>query len=436
MKFETFSGTGKVFRFTLAQLLKSKANIRALVIVLLMGLCSTPLLSLIRGGGSGKSEPSAVYVDNQSGLSLDGLQAYLKDAGLGDVTVRAGLPEKPENEAALRLAKSGYGLTVEITGSTEKSYWAAELTAAYLRRELLLKAGFTPEQADQLTAADSGMIYASELDKAPAPAEPGSEGAEPEEADVSNEGGLSGAYTVQLGFSVLLIMISMISVNFVIRSVVEEKTSKLVDLLLVSVKPGALLLGKVLASLIYSLLYFTCLLGGALLSRTIFGLFMDMSGVDNYLGSILKLNLAPDVLLVLIVTSVIGLLVFGILSGLSGAGCSSVEESGGAMSLCLFLIMGGYMVSIMTMAVRVPEGSLAKTLSIVPVISMFAAPTLYMYGSVGIATVALGWLAHLALVVLLLLLATKVYSSLIIYKGKRLSFGRILRLAIGKEAGK
>ena len=39
-------------------------------------------------------------------------------------------------------------------------------------------------------------------------------------------------------------------------------------------------------------------------------------------------------------------------------------------------------------------------------------------------------------VLLLLLLAAKVYSSLIIYKGKRLSFGRILRLAIGKEAGK
>ena len=436
MKFETFAGTRKVFCFTLAQLLKSKANIRALVIVLLMGLLSTPLLSLIRGRGSGESGPSAVYVDNQSGLSLDGLQAYLKAAGLGEVSVVNGLPEKPEKEAALRLAKGRSGLSVEIAGDASRSYWAAELTAAYLRRELLLDAGFTPEQADQLVPADSSMIYASELDEAPAPAGPGHEGTDPEEIDAGNEGGLSGAYTVQLGFSVLLIMVSMISVNFVIRSVVEEKTSKLVDLLLVSVKPGALLLGKVLASLIYSLLYFTCLLGGALLSRTVFGLFMDMSGVDSYLGGILKLNLSPRVLLVLIVTSVIGLLVFGILSGLSGAGCSSVEESGGAMSLCLLLIMGGYMVSIMTMAVRVPEGSLAKTLSIVPVLSMFAAPTLYMYGSVGIGTVALGWLAHLALVVLLLLIAAKVYSSLIIYKGKRLSFGRILRLAMGKEAGK
>ena len=435
MKFETFAGTGKVFRFTLAQLLKSKANIRALVIILLMGLFSAPLLSLIKGSGSGESEPSAVYVDNQSGLSLDGLQAYLKDAGLGEIEIKSGLPEKPENEAALRLTKGSDGITAEIVGNSGKSYWAAELTAAYLQRRILLDAGFTPEQADRLVPAGSDMILASELDKAPSPARPTPEGTDPEETE-TDEDGLSGAYTVQLGFSVLLIMVSMISVNFVIRSVVEEKTSKLVDLLLVSVKPGALLLGKVLAALVYSLLYFACLLGGALLSRTIFGLFMDMSGVDSYLGGILKLNLSPDVLLVLLVTSVIGLLLFGILSGLSGAGCSSVEESGGAMSLCLFLIMAGYMVSLMTMAIRVPEGGLAKTLSIVPVISMFASPTLYMYGSVDILTVVLGWLVHLVLVALLLLIAAKVYSSLIIYKGKRLSFGRIIRLALGKEASK
>ena len=435
MKFETFAGTGKVFRFTLSQLLKSRANIRALVIVLLVGLLSTPLLSLIKGG-TGENEPSAVYIDNQTGLSLDGLRDYLKEAGFGEVAIISGLPEKPEKEAALRLTNGADGLSVEIAGDTSRSCWAAELTAAYLRRELLLSAGFTPEQADQFVPADSSLIFGSELGSVPAPALPGPENTDPEEIDVGGEEGLSGAYTVQLGFSVLLIMVSMISVNFVIRSVVEEKTSKLVDLLLVSVNPGALLLGKVLASLVYALLYFSCLLGGALLSHAVFGLFMDVSGVDSYLGGILKLNLAPDVLLILIVTSVIGLLVFGILSGLSGAGCSSIEESGGAMSLCLFLIMGGYMVSIMTMAIRVPEGGLAKALSIIPVVSMFTAPTLYMYGSVNVLTVALGWLAHLVLVVLLLLLAAKVYSSLIIYKGKRLSFGRILRLATGKEGGK
>ena len=38
--------------------------------------------------------------------------------------------------------------------------------------------------------------------------------------------------------------------------------------------------------------------------------------------------------------------------------------------------------------------------------------------------------------ILLILLAGRVYSSLIIYKGKRLGFGQILRLAAGKEAGK
>ena len=435
MKSEAFAGTGKVFRFTLVQLLKSRANRKALIVVLVMALLSVPLLSLIRGGGSsGETSLSVIYVDNQGGPSLAGLPEYLKEAGFGDVTVENGLPEDLENEAALRIISGSEGLKVEIAGNVNKSAYAAEMTAAWLQRQQLLAAGFTAEQADQLTPAGTDMIFASELETPAQPEGPGDD--DPEEIDVPAESGLSGAYSVQLGFSILLIMVSMISVNFVIRSVVEEKTSKLVDLLLVSVKPGALLLGKVLASLVYSVIYFVILVCGVLLSRTVCGLFMDLSGFDDYMNNILKLDLAPDVLLVLLVSSLCGLLIFGILAGLCGAGCSSVEESGGAMSLCLFLIMGGYMVSIMSMAMGVPQGGVAKAFSIIPVLSMFAAPTLYMYDAVGIGTVALGWLVHLILVFLLMLLAGKVYSSLIIYKGKRLGFGRILGIALGKEAVK
>lgn len=439
MKPDAFTGTGKVFRFTLAQMLKSKANRRALIIVFLIALLSSPLFSLIQGGSGSGSSVSVVYVQNQTSLPLNGLHDYLLDFGYGDVTVETELPEDLKNEAALRLAQTADGLQVEIIGSTERSYYAAEAAASYLRRQLLLEAGVSQEDTKLLQPAGTDIVYASDpVSSAPQGAAPAADGSgiSDEPTEVPSESGLSGAYTVQLGFSVLLIMISMISVSFVIRSVIEEKTSKLVDLLLVSVKPGALLLGKVLASLLYSLLYFSLMLCGAVLSQKIFGLFMDLSGVTDYLSNILKLDLAPDVLLVLLVSSLLGLLIFGILSGLSGAGCSSVEESGGAMSLCMLLIMGGYMVSIFSMITGVPESGTATILSIIPVLSMFTAPTLYMYGAVSIGTIAIGWLAELVLAFLLILLAGRVYSSLIIYKGKRLGFGQILRLAAGKEAGK
>ena len=94
------------------------------------------------------------------------------------------------------------------------------------------------------------------------------------------------------------------------------------------------------------------------------------------------------------------------------------------------------MVSIFSMITGVPKSGTATVLSIIPVLSMFTAPTLYMYGAVSIGTIAIGWLAELVLAFLLILLAGRVYSSLIIYKGKRLGFGQILRLAAGKEAGK
>ena len=437
MKRNTFAGTGKVFRFTLVQLLKSKANIRSMIIMLILALASIPLLSLIRGNAGGTSSVSTIYIDNQSSVSLAGLPKYLEESGYGTVDVKEGeMPEKAKDAAAFRIAPGEDGrLNVETAaGSSTGDLGTVSLIASYVYRQQLLAAGFTEEQIDTLTSspdywADTRIGYTQKYEPAP--------GGDGELSPVSDEDFSfdQGRYNVQLGFSVLLMMVCILSVSFVIRSVVEEKASKLVDLLMVSVEPGALLLGKVLASLVYALLYYVILLGGAALSRTVTGLFMDISGTNDFLANTLRLDLAPDKLAVLLITSFLGFLAFGILAGLSGAGCASIEESSGAMSLCMFLIMGGYMVSIFATALgSAAGGGIAKAFCIIPVLSMFSAPTMYMYGSVGIVPIVIGWAVQLVFIFLLLLLAARVYANLIIYKGKRLGFGRILQMGLGKGA--
>ena len=437
MKRNTFTGTGKVFRFTLTQLLKSKANIRSLIVMLIIALASVPLLSLIRGNAGSQTSVSTLYIDNQSKVSLSGLPEYLETAGLDGISIKEGeMPEKEKDAAAFRIASGADGLmNVEIlSGSDSMEYLgAAQLIASFVYRQNLLDAGYTAEEIEVLTSAPdywadswSNQLKSSEPD----PGAPGEIFPENDDEDFTFD---QGRYSVQLGFSVLLMMVCILSVSFVIRAIVEEKSSKLVDLLMVSVEPGALLLGKVLASLVYALLYYVVLLGGFALSRTVCGLFMDISATNDFLTNSLRLNLAPDVLAVLIVTSLLGFLAFGILAGVSGAGCSSIEDSSGAMSLCMFLIMAGYMVSIfMTALGSVAGGGLAKAFCIIPVLSMFSAPTLYMYGNVGIVPVLIGWAVQLVFILLLLLLAARVYSSLIIYKGKRLKFSQILRMGLGK----
>ena len=435
----TFAGSGKVFRFTLRQLLKSKANIRSMVIMLIISLASIPLLTLIKGNTDAGTSVSAIYIDNRSAVSLSGLSDYLEDAGFEHAEIKEGeKPDKEKDAAAFRIAPDADGrLSVEVLGDESSRYlYTAGVIASYVYRQNLLAAGLTEAQIDALPEspdywADTQSGYKQSLEPPPGEAGENGEVFPVADEDFSFD---QGRYSVQLGFSVLLMMVCILSISFVIRAVVEEKSSKLVDLLLVSVEPGALLLGKVLASLVYALLYYVILLGGVAVSRAVTGLFMDISGTNDFLANTLRLDLAPDVLAVLIVTSLLGFLAFGILAGVSGAGCSSIEETSGAMSLCMFFIMGGYMVSIFATALgSASGGGMAKAFCIIPVLSMFSAPTMYMFGSVGIVPVLIGWGVQLVCILLLLLLAAKVYAGLIIYKGKRLGFGQILRLAFGKE---
>ena len=55
-------------------------------------------------------------------------------------------------------------------------------------------------------------------------------------------------FWVQYGYSILAMMVCLMSASYVIRAVVEEKDSRLVELLLVSVKPMALLAGNGLSN--------------------------------------------------------------------------------------------------------------------------------------------------------------------------------------------
>ncbi len=326
---EIFQGTGQVFRFTLTQLLKSKANIITLILAFLIALASVPVSSI--GGGS--AEPAAP------------LEIY--DYVFDTADYESYDPEKP----------------------------------------------FEDDFEEEFFDADE--------------------------------------YNAQLGFSVFLMMLCVYSISYIVRAVIEEKSSKLVDLLMVSVKPGALMLGKVLAVLLFVVLYMAVLLGGVLISMTVTPMFMEVgsNGVINALGS---MNLSLKGVLVALVTGTIGFFAFGVLAALSGAGCSNMEESGGAMGTCMILIMAGYMASIFVSMIS--SESVITAFCLLPVLSMFVAPLQYMSGNIGIGIVAASCVIQLAAAALLLFLASRVYKNLIIYNGKRLGIKDMLKMAGGKEA--
>ena len=353
-------GLGQVFRFTLAQFLKQKGNIVAMIILFVFIVALGPVMALMTG-----EMDSAIQADSQHRAALERRQEKLLEAGISQ-----------EQLAALEQG-------VMSVGSSWEEY----------------KKG-VPE-AERILSEEK------------------------------EEGFDKDSFSQNFGTSILLMILCILSVSFVVRCVVEEKASKLVDLLMVSVEPLALLIGKVLAALVYTLIYFAVQLLAFLVSDLIVEHVLHMDTGSGSFITIRLMDTSPQGILIFFVSCALGLLAFGLLSGLSGAGCNSMEEISSAMSAATMLCFAGYFVSMMIF--NLENEALVIVFSLIPFVSMFIMPPAVLMYEYGFWLVPLSWAIQILSIVLLALLSARVYQGLIVYKGKRLNMWQILRMSLGKE---
>ena len=106
------SGTGQVYRFTLSQLLKSRANRVTLIIMVLLAAVSMPLTALLGGETPETSDTAglaSVRVDNRTDLALDfSGDAYWADT---DFSADAGEPD-----AVVTVTGDETGYQVAVNG--------------------------------------------------------------------------------------------------------------------------------------------------------------------------------------------------------------------------------------------------------------------------------------------------------------------------------
>ena len=344
------SGTGQVYRFTLSQLLKSRANRVTLIIMVLLAAVSMPLTALLGGETPETSDTAglaSVRVDNRTDLVLDfSGDAYWADT---DFSADAGEPD-----AVVTVTGDETGYQVAVVGS--ESADAGELsqlaeTARQAVRDACLRAaGLSSRQLEALTASTG-------------------------EEDSHEEG-----FWVQYGYSILAMILCLMSASYVIRAVVEEKDSRLVELLLVSVKPMALLAGKILAVMAFTFGWLLAMLAGLGVSCGLTAGLMGPGVLQKQLSGLLAavprvqedLWQAAGVLLVLLVSLGLGYLTMSLIGGVAGACCSGMEEAGEATGPVMLLTMAGYLASCVVGAV--PSGPVAGFSTLCPIVSIFCAP--------------------------------------------------------------
>ena len=426
-----FTGTGKVFRFTLVQMLKGKANIITMLIFFLFAAGSIPVMTLMMGGEQSQfdeaeaSRIAAVYVRNDTGYELD-LESISRrdkffsdtnfiDTDLMDVEwsedTYESMVEPAEAYIHLQKDTEKMNFTIGAYALEDKEFTdgdldsCAALLGGILDEALYAQQNVAPEQIAALTSpyeTKSGSV---------------SEYLEEKEDDFDTRFG------VQMIYSVALLILCTFVSSFIIQKVIEEKASKLAELLMVSVSPLAMLVGKILAVMTYILGLVLSLAAVVGLSYVITGRFADTSVLYRQIAesgiSMETLQVSPVTALILVVSLLLGYLQVSLISGLVGTECSTTEDVEPANMAVVLLVMAGYMIA--TVAAGVGSNPvLATVISLCPITSMFCAPVRYIIGDIGFGMLALSWVIQFAVIVVLAYVCARIYRALMMYRGNRM----------------
>ena len=445
-KLDELRGVGQVYRFTLAQHVKNRANIISVVIMLVISMAMVPVASLMMGGANLPSEDIGLSPSEDPHLPDAGeweiTEVCLWNESTYDVIQQLSLPDSvrvhaltgamSEDEigalaptalyAHVYFSEESLSYRIETytaETSTLKSSEIQHLTLCILNAlEEARTLNFTAQEREWLMLVYQSTVESGDVNKVLS----NSEGNE----DV----GFETSFAVEYIYAILLLMLTMMSSSFIIRAIVEEKSSKLIDLLIVSVKPLALLCGKILAMMTVVFGTLVLLASGIGLSTAVTNIFMDTAviggGLEGMGISLSMLNLGWGTAIIVLISLVLSYLTYAIMSGIAGASCSSMTDIEAATMSVTFTVLSSYIVSCVVAAV--PNRIVAIVTSLVPFVSAFCAPVHYVCGRIGLPILILSWLIQAAVVLCLARVGAAVYRDLIMYQGKRVRLREIFKM--------
>ncbi len=217
-------------------------------------------------------------------------------------------------------------------------------------------------------------------------------------------------------------------------SIITEKSSKVMEYLMTSIKPMAIVVGKVLANLL--------IIGvqvGLIAISFITAIVVNTSITGEKLPESLRNMLSRSnfdsanvlTILVSILMLIGGLVLFSLIAALAGASVSKMEEmSEGVKMFTFVLVIGAYIALFVLSSNMYEKTSVVKYATmLVPLTSVFLAPGALLTGYL---SAGLGVLALLIMIisnVLLVRFVADVYESMIYYNGTHLKLKDIIGIS-------
>lgn len=207
------------------------------------------------------------------------------------------------------------------------------------------------------------------------------------------------------------------------RSVLEEKNNRIVEVIVSSVRPMQLMTGKVLGLASVALLQITIWAGFALLISSQSAMLTRRFGMSS--GAFSALQLEPQVWGILLVYFTLGFVLYAAMYAAAGSAVTSEQE---AQQLTLPMMLPLFVPVMFMMPILTdPLGSTARTFSLIPLTSPLVMPVRAVATDVPALEVA----ASLVLLVLgtafVVWLAGKIYRVGILSTGKKPTMRELVR---------
>lgn len=239
--------------------------------------------------------------------------------------------------------------------------------------------------------------------------------------------GRSGSAQVNLIFgasvAILLYIVIVLYGQIVLRSVTEEKQSRVSELVLASVSPRILLSGKVLGIGGVALLQLGFWTASAITLLANRGRLLAALGVtasNMAIPSVTFGDLVP-----LFAYFLLGYVMYAALFAAVGSIVSSEQEAQQAQTPVLMLLVGS--VALLQPALADPDGPIARTMSIVPFSSPILMPLRLGLASVPVEDLAVSICVLALTAVAAMVAAGRLYRTALLMYGKRPSLREIVR---------
>lgn len=271
---------------------------------------------------------------------------------------------------------------------------------------------------DRLKQANENRLFAESGMDVQAVREILNQPIEKEDLFLGKEAGSSTA----IAFAIIFIMYMLILLygNNVATSVAREKDSRTMELLITSTKPRTLILGKVAAVGLTGILQMI-----AIILFGILGFFLNKTNYPEAVTQMIQGSMTLDTMLVYILFSVMGYILYLFIYASLGSLVSKVEDVNKSVAPITFLFVIAYLAA--TVAMTAPDLLLIKISSFIPFISLFTMPIRYMFTSVPLISLLASSAIMILIVVLFAALSIYIYRFGSLNYGNRLTLKEVLK---------